>query len=393
MRRLDGWAQSMLDELEARVGELRLQLHDFGVELAIITDPASIAYLAGFWDYFGMDFGRPTLLAIARHGPPILITPLIELELARQMTWIEDVRPWTDDGEGRWDRLLAALAGRSGGVKLGIEAAEIHPAIHARLRELFGSELIDISPVLRSMRACKSPAEIAAMRKAGEIAAAMATASRNAIAAGEPEFEVTLAAMAAGTRKAAVLLEHERFGRLLSPVVHGLQALQSGPDTLMAHRRSSYRRPVRGDPVALCFCGMARYLQYNVGFDRLYFVADASAEQRRGYEIMMAAQAAALAAIRPGARAEDPQLAANDVYRSVGLTPGYRTGRGVGLSNVELPELKLGETAVLQERMTFAVDGAVTMEGRFGLRVSDTIVVVKGGYDRITPPIEEDPVA
>ena len=72
------------------------------------------------------------------------------------------------------------------------------------------------------------------------------------------------------------------------------------------------------------------------------------------------------------------------VYTEAGFTPSYRTGRAIGYSSLEKPELKHGDTTVLQPGMAFAVDGGITIAGEFGARVGDTIVVTESGTECVT---------
>ncbi len=91
----------------------------------------------------------------------------------------------------------------------------------------------------------KSPEEIEVMRQAGQVAVAMCEAATGTIAEGVPEYEISLAAMAAGTRMAAALLDKRKSERLFSPMIHNLQIFQSGPDLSMVHRRPTLRRSTR----------------------------------------------------------------------------------------------------------------------------------------------------
>jgi len=61
--------------------------------------PDSIYYFAGYWGYLGIEFDRPTLLLVPRSGDCSLITPLMESDKGRLMTWVTDVRTW-EDGAG-----------------------------------------------------------------------------------------------------------------------------------------------------------------------------------------------------------------------------------------------------------------------------------------------------
>jgi Xaa-Pro aminopeptidase len=96
------------------------------------------------------------------------------------------------------------------------------------------------------------------------------------------------------------------------------------------------------------------------------------------------AQQAAIATIRPGVTAEQVAAAANAVYQRQGYQTGYRTGRSIGVSYLEAPELKQGDTTVLQVGMTFAVDGGISIDGQTAGRIGDSIVVTEGGYNYLT---------
>jgi Xaa-Pro dipeptidase len=193
---------------------------------------------------------------------------------------------------------------------------------------------------------------------------------------------------AAGTRKAAEFLAAEprsdTAAAFTSPTIHNLQIMQSGHDTCMVHRRSTVKIIQRGDPVYLCFCGIANYRQFKLGFDREYFVGSVTDAQARAYETTVAAQQAALAELRPGAIAEEVHRAAEEVYRAAAYGAAYRTGRAFGYSFLEEPQLTNGDTTRIAPGMSFAVDGGITVEGDFGARVGDSVVVTEDGFEYLT---------
>ena len=135
----------------------------------------------------------------------------------------------------------------------------------------------------------------------------------------------------------------------------------------------------------LCFCGIANFKQFKLGFDREFFVGTVSDEHERIYDVALRAQGAALAEVAPGAMAQDVHAAAEGVYRDAGYGIAYRTGRGIGYSFLEEPELKRGSTMRLRAGMTLAVDGGITIPGSFGARVGDSILVTESGYEYFTP--------
>ena len=369
---------------EVRARKLLGVMEAAGIPLTVIADPDAVAYFAGYWNYLGVEFGRPTLLVLDIDAPPVLITPLMESEMCGRMTWIGDIRSWTDGGE-EWRAPLADVLHRQGIARIGIEKGTLPARVGQALETLLaGGERVDISPQIAGLRMIKDADEVSIMRQAGQVAVAMMAAARETIAVGVPEYEVTLAAMAAGSRKAASFLS-DPADRFTSPLIHGLQVMQSGRDTCMVHRRSGVRRLKTGDPVYLCFCGMASFRNYKLGFDREFFVGSVSEEQARIQETAVAAQQAALAVIRPGVTCEAVNAAAEAVYSAAGFGAGYRTGRSIGMSFLEVPELKKGESRVLEAGMTFAVDGGITVPGAFGGRIGDSIVVTGTGFDYLTP--------
>lgn len=374
----------MKETLIARTREFQERLGAAGIDVAVLTDEDSISWLGGFWGYLGIEFGRPTVMLVPRNSEPIVITPLMETEMVSEMTWVQDVRSWEDaKGPVHWDAILDVALGALRAETIGVEKLKL-PAL---VSDHFGgsSALSDVNPILSEMRMIKSAEEIAIMRQAGQIAIAMVDGGKNALAEGVQEYEVALAIIAAGTRAAAGFLTDTGFDAFISPTVHNLQVFQSGQHTSMVHRRSSVRQLQAGDPVYMCFCGMVNFRQYKLGFDREFFITSCTDEEAKTYEVCTAAQQAALDAIRPGAIAEHVHEAANEVYQSAGFSPGYRTGRAVGISNLESPELKAGDRTVLQPGMTFAVDGGITIPGKFGARIGDSIVVTDTGFEYLTP--------
>lgn len=374
----------MLDHARCRTAEFQRRLGDEGIPLAILTDESAIAYLAGFWGYLGVEFGRPTFLIVRPNAAPVVVTPLMESEMVSAMTWVEDVRPWQDAGQRSWARVLEEAIGPAPGA-LWIERNSVPAIVRNFLDARYpGVPLNDVAPILGAMRMIKTPEEIDVMRQAGRIAGAMMRAAEDSLAEGAPEYESALAVIAAGTRAAAGFLTGKGWEAFVSPMIHNLQVLQSGRDTSMVHRRASVRTYRQGDPVYFCFCNMVQFKQYKLGFDRVFHIGRASDEAARAQQTAIDAQQAAIDAIRPGVLAEEIALAANEVYRERGFEPGYRTGRSIGLAYLEAPELKEGDRTVLQPGMTFAVDGGVSVEGAYGGRIGDSVVVTEDGCAFLT---------
>ena len=374
----------MLQQAKARTIALQARMKEQGIRKAVFTDESSIAYLAGFWGYLGIEFGRPSMLVVDAEEAPVVITPLMESEMVTAMTWVEDIRYWEDIGPRSWGAVLTSVLGDQ--IKeLWIERQSVPAIVRNYIDDTYPSiALKDIANVLGPMRTVKTPFEIAIMKQAGQVAAAMMEAAHLSLHEGAREFESALAVIDAGSRKAADFLTDKGWERFVSPMIHNLQIMQSGKDASMVHRRASVKSLQKFDPVYFCFCNMAQFKQYKLGFDRMFHVTQVRDEDRKVQEVAIEAQQAAIAAIRPGVLAQDVAAAANEVYRQRGFATGYRTGRSIGVAYLEAPELKAGDKTVLQAGMTFAVDGGISVDGVTAGRIGDSVVVTETGFEYLT---------
>lgn len=377
---------------ETRTQTLQRAMAEAGLDAFVLFDPDSIFYFGEVWDYLGMEFGRATLMVVPRQGRPTLITPFMESEMARRMTWLEgkEVVTWMDGVDGEWMKPLVKLIGKKSVKRVGIEWEKTHPSVHKVLASAeAGIEAVDSWRIISRMRMVKTPAEIQTMREAGEVAVAMVVAGKGAIAEGVPEYELALACIAGGTRKAGEILLRGKgkdpLDQFFSPTIYNLQVLQSGQHTCMVHRRSTIKPLRRGDGIYFCYCGIANFKGMKLGFDRMFFVKEAEDGWAHAHETAVKAQQTALQEVKPGAIAEDVNAAAVEIYKSGGYGASYRTGRGVGFSFLEEPQLKVGDRTRLEPGMTFAVDGGVTVAGKYGGRIGDSIVVTERGFEYLTP--------
>lgn len=372
-------------DLAGRQQKLAARLDQRGIDLALITDEDSVYYFSGYCDYLHMDWGRPTILALARGGRATLITPELEREMALARARVDALQTWNDGLGDEWRGPLARLL--AGATRVGVEADAIHAVVRRAVEAALpaGAGLADIGPLIAEQRMIKSAEEIALARHAGEVGRAMMDAARETIAAGVPEYEVALAIAAAGTRRAAALIEAHYARAPLSPLIHFLQIMASGARTTWTHHRASLHRIRSGEPVFVCLCGTLSFRRFRLGFDRLFWAgAEPEPEEVRLYEIALEAQAAALAAIRPGIPAEEVHAAYAAVIREAGFDYPFRCGRATGFSCLERPQLVAGDCTPLAPGMVFAVDGSVALPGRFRAQVGDSVVVTAGGWEPLT---------
>ncbi len=364
-----------------RLTILREKMEDAGLDVALITDDDNVYYLTGYYDYLHMEFGRPTILVVHREGESLLITPTIDLVMAEDAAQVDRIAAWNDGAGNEWREELPVIL--NGKARVGIEPDHMPPIVRAYV-DTAGCAVGSVTPLLAGMRMIKTAEELRIARHAGQVANAMMAAGRAAIGDGVPEYEVAIATSQAGTRKAAELLSANYKDAAMSPNTHFLQIMASGSEIVKTHHRATTRVMRHGEPVFLCFCGMTNFHRFKLGFDRTFWIGEiADASQAEVYEVALASQAAALAALRPGVTAQSVHAAYAEVIQEAGFDYPFRCGRATGFSFLEKPQLVTGDTTVLQPGMVLAVDGSVAVE-TFRAQVGDSFIITEDGYEAVT---------
>jgi Xaa-Pro aminopeptidase len=367
-----------------RISKLKEHLTDAGIDIALITDDDSVYYYSGYYDYLHMDFGRPTILVVVADGETVLITPTMEKDLAESLAEVDRIELWNDGMGAEWREALPNLLGTTAVV--GIESDLIPPLVRTFIDSIVDPKRYrNVTPLVSNMRMIKSEEELKIARHAGEVGIAMMEAGRGAIREGVAEYEVALSATTAGTHKAAQLLQTYYDDTRMSPSIHFMQILASGQEITMTHHRASTKKLKYGEPVFLCFCGMTDFHRFKLGFDRTFWIGEIEdPSQGAAYQTAVDSQAAALSVLRPGVLAEEVHAAYAEVIQSAGFEYPFRCGRATGFSFLECPQLVYGDKTVLEPGMVFAVDGSVTVPGKFRAQVGDSFIITEDGYEQIT---------
>ena len=363
-------------ERQARLARAQALMRASGISAVLIEPGSSLIY------FTGVRWGRSERLTAAVlpvYGDPCIVTPFFEEPSVRQTLAVPaEVRVWQEDEDPLKivagflrDRKLAAHT-------IGIEESARFFAFDGLARAVPGATLVSANPVVRGCRMIKTPAEIALMQLATDVTIAAYRWTYPRVAVGMTGAEIG-ALMNAATRR---LGGDPEFALALI-----------GPAAALPHGSREVIRVADGRVVLMdCGCTVQGY-QSDVS--RTWVHGRASAEQRRVWEQVRAAQALAFRTARIGVAAGAVDDAVRAHYERLGYGPGYRlpglshrTGHGIGMDGHEPVNLVHGEPTTLAPGMCFSDEPGLYLPGKFGVRLEDCFHMTPSGPAWFSTPPE-----
>lgn len=369
-----------LSDYEARLEKARRLLAQHHMEALYVESGSTLVY------FTGINWGRSERMfavLIPRRGRLAFIGPAFEKQRAEEQiifadsqlfTWQEHESPYERAGRIFGDRRISS--GR-----IGIEPSTRFFLVSG-LRQVSGSlEWVDGSPVSDGCRMTKSPQELEYMKVANLLTKQAYKAALDSLAEG----------MTSGDLARRIAEEHSKLG------VQGAAMVLFGANSAFPHGSRTPRRLREGDVVLID--GGCSVHGYRSDVSRTAVFGKPSPKQRRVWNLVREAQAAALQAARPGMPCQELDRIARQVIQKGGYGPGYRffthrLGHGIGLDGHEAPYLVGGNTLPLQPGMTFSNEPGIYIQGAFGVRHEDIMVITESGAEFLGPASEsiEEPV-
>jgi Xaa-Pro aminopeptidase len=265
-------------------------------------------------------------------------------------------------------------------------------------------EFTDLDHMLHDLRLKKSAAELRLLQRAGEITARAHQRAMRTARAGIHEYQL----------EAEILHEFAQGGARFAayPSIVG-----SGPNSCILHYTDN-ARPLREGELVLIDAG-CEYQCYAADVTRTFPVSGRFNRQQRAiYDIVLAAQAAAIAAVRPGNHWNAPHEATVEVItrglRDLGLLRGevsdlvaseayrefymHRAGHWLGLDVHDVGDYRVaGEWRELEPGMVLTVEPGIyiapdndNVAARWrgiGIRIEDDVVVTAAGCRLLTDAV------
>ncbi|MFC6614202.1 M24 family metallopeptidase [Halopenitus salinus] len=356
--------------LDRRVAAVRERLADDAADGVVCFPSSNLRYLTGIAETPGE---RHFLYLLPIEGDPALLVPELSAADVRGTAPDTEVRSWSDEDDPvpAVRRLLVDRGVREGRLL-------VDDTMWARFTQDLRTAAPEAewglaSEVLDDVRVRKDDAEIAAIERASGIADSVLADLRDL---GSDVVGMTEAEL-------AELIDDrlsERGGE--APAFETIVA--SGANGAKPHHHRGDRPIEEGDPVVLDFG--TRVDGYPSDQTRtLVFDGEPDDRFREVHRIVRRAQRAGVEAVEPGVSASAVDEAARSVIESAGYGEAFvhRTGHGVGLDVHEEPYAVAGNDRILEPGMVLSVEPGVYLEGEFGIRIEDLVVVTADGARRL----------
>ncbi|HMP41440.1 MAG TPA: Xaa-Pro peptidase family protein [Roseiflexaceae bacterium] len=352
-----------------RLTRLRHAMAQHNLDALAIVPGANLNYLAGLGFTTKL---RLSMLLLPYEGTPALVLPTMEAARAAALAHMPlEFFTWDDDAGPAQALSSACHALGLAGKHLGIEHMVMRVFELRALETAAGVRVSDATQLIAGLRMAKDTVELAAMRMAVQIAEEALQQALAQIHRGMTERELA-AAWEAGIRAAGCIPSFDI-------------AAGAGPNGASPHHTNSERPLQPGDLVVLD--GGAFYQGYASDITRTIAIGEPSAEARRVYELVAAANRAGReAAAQPGASGASIDHAARTVIDAAGYGPYFihRTGHGLGLEIHEPPFIVGGSHERLPVGATFTVEPGIYLAGKFGVRIEDDLVITADGAETLT---------
>ncbi len=351
------------------MGRVRARMSALGIDVLAVSVGADLPWLCG---YEAMPLERLTMLVVAVDGDATLVVPGLEAARVVERPELFRMRPWTEaeDPIG----IVADLIGSARSVAVGDRTwgrfvIDLQHALPA-------ARLTRAAPVTVPLRSVKDAAELDALRAAASAADRVA----GALQGGDIQL--------LGRTEAEISAELSR--RLLAEGHHSVNfaIVAAGEHAASPHHDPGARMVGVGDGV-LCDFGGTMADEFGVGYcsdiTRCVWIGEPPVQAADAYEVLRAAQQAAVDAAAPGVAAAAVDAAARDMIAAAGFGECFvhRTGHGIGAEEHEDPYVVADNFDPLVTGNVFSIEPGIYVPGSFGFRLEDIVALDHAGSSRL----------
>ena len=334
------------------------------LDAVILRGTENSKYISEFFHNGGNLGYRPFTVFYFRDPTrkPAFVVPAVDLHLAIDSTWIEDVRAYAmaeffTDLDVRFyrDFFEAAreiLAERKvTGLTIGTEGDNLTTGFHQKLQELLaGNTLVDIALDMDIVRMVKTPEEIRRLRRATELTVKAHESFRGAVKPGNTDEDLSRAAL----------------GRMIAEGADGIHFINigCGPNTsFAAHSPFPIGHTMQmGDFVKVDMGAM--YRGYPGDFVRSYFIGRTSDRHREIWARLNEVQLELGAWLKPGVTGSECfERSYKHISKYLPNYPREFIGHGLGLNAHEQPRMNAVNRTVLEPNTVICLESSYYHDG------------------------------
>jgi len=247
---------------------------------------------------------------------------------------------------------------------LGVDARDVSKHMWDALKKIGGTKVktVDIENALDKDRIVKRKDELSYIIRAQEITDKILSELRKSLRQGMSEKEISW--------KIQTMAHDFGADELSFPSIVGINEHSASP-----HHHPTDKKLKKGDLI-LIDMGVS-FKGYCSDMTRVLFSRAPTPEQINIYELVLLAQETAIKGLRAGITGAAGDKLARDIIKKAGHGDnfGHSLGHGVGMDVHELPNLSSLNKEKLPVGAVVTVEPGVYLEGKFGVRLEDMVIV------------------
>ena len=344
--------------MNKRVQAFLAKMEEKGLDGIVINNLKNVYYLTGFWGSNGTVF-------ISRDRQ-ILVTDARYIIAAKQ-----EVTGFEIFAERDELATIAKIAKNMGLSRIGFED-EISVSYYHRMQAAFeGLELIPQTQFVEALRMIKDETEIATIRKACSISDQAFHDALEFIKPGKTEIEI------------ANFLDF-RMRELGAAGLSFDTILASGINSSKPHAHPMHKPVELGEAITMDFGCL--YEHYVSDMTRTIYLGHVSDEQAEIYNTVLKANQALIDQAKAGLGFRDFDKIPRDIIVEAGYGQYFThgIGHGIGLDIHEEPYFSQTSKEVIKTGMVLTDEPGIYIEGKYGVRIEDDILITDTGCELLT---------
>lgn len=339
-----------------RIEKLQAAMAAANIDAVFLYSPINRLYFTGLTTSNG-------LLLVERQGTPVFYTDFRYLEVAHRVLKGIEIRKFKPAKEQLADYAGFARMWKSVGYEGTLAVAQFLP-----LQEAMSSvRLTSVSSLISTLRGVKSPTEIDAIRRSAAANDALFSELMETFRPGMSELEM----LRQFRMKEAARGLTESFDPILCAGTNAVECHHRPDATVL-------------QPNSELLIDMGVMVDgYCSDMTRTVFFGTPTPRFREIFDIVLEANRAVIAAVRPGIRCCDIDKVARDIIDRYGYGAAFDHGLGhsVGLEIHEMPSFSKTCETVLEPGMVLTDEPGIYLPGEVGVRIEDLLVVTENGCE------------